>query len=900
MAAGDVPDDSVQWAAADAAFDRLLDLPESERDAAVERLAPDPKVAARLRALLRAHRRHGALELPAAPLEEAGPEPPEDALCGRVIGGWTLGRELGRGGMSVVYEASRGEGRQCQRAALKLLTLGALAARGRGHVRREHAILARLNHAHIAHLYDAGETDDGTPYLVMERVEGQPINAWCDANALDVRGRVRLLLAVCEAITYAHRHLVVHADLKPSNVLVDEQGHVRVLDFGIGRLLDEDADEQTRSQWHALTPQYAAPEQFDGAGSTTAADVFGLGALLYCLLAGRAPRQAPGDPLTLPSRAAREAGATRRAQAIGTDLDRVVLKALAEVPERRYVSAEALGNDLNAWLDGRPVAARRGGRGYRMRKFISRHRLPVAAAAACLLALLAGVVTTTWQARRAALQAERAVAVKDFLAGILQSADPTRTDGRDPPASELLRRGAQRINSDLAARPALRAELLALIGHSQFERGLTEDARRSLDTVLSLHASGAVVDAPAHANALADRAMVAYELGDIDGALARLRRATALLGDAPGLLPARAAMRARLADMLVVDGDKPQEAEAIARDLLARLRTAGRTEGLEYALALRTLGRAADRLGREDEGIARLREASRAARGLKDPTWRAAIDNDLGVALFGAGRYAQAQPVLERTLAQFERIYGDARPDTIAVRANLAALYLRMGQAPRAVAMYNDIVARLRARGTAGSDLAIDLGWLAVADYHAGATGAALAAAEDGWATAQQLDQGGRAKTAWLASVVGLLRFELGRPDPDALLQRRHYDCRTLDGLSPMTRAVCVARALRTTYAPPVASVVAPRCTAPTATPPRELAALDGVDRRWWASWWLLRVHCGGGDRARAADAVHALARDAKPPFPAQLLQRLQQARLLGAGQTGVRVHFSPKAKSAL
>ncbi|MGB5938714.1 MAG: serine/threonine-protein kinase, partial [Rhodanobacter sp.] len=282
------------WVRADALLDRLLDLAEPERAPTLAAMSLPPELLDRVQRLLRAHARSGALEQPlpwVADGESAG-ERAAGGMVGRAIGGWELQRELGRGGMSVVYLACRGEGAHRQRAALKLLTLGALAGDGLRRFRHEQAILTRLNHPHIAHLHEAGETADGTPYLVIELVEGERIDQWCDARCLSVRERVALVLDVCAALAYAHRNLVVHADLKPSNVLVDGEGHVRVVDFGIGRLLDEELIEATQSRARALTPQYAAPEQLAGARATTAADVFGLGALLYRLLCGRPPRPA--------------------------------------------------------------------------------------------------------------------------------------------------------------------------------------------------------------------------------------------------------------------------------------------------------------------------------------------------------------------------------------------------------------------------------------------------------------------------------------------------------------------------------------------------------------------------------------------------------------------------------
>jgi len=271
-----------RWQAADTLFGQWLDLDAARRDAWLAGLDVDEGIRHRLEGMVAAH------ILPRTALNPGG-----SGLVGLELGDWTLEEEIGRGGMSVVYRAWRQQGMARQQAAVKILTLASLGAGGRDRFRREAEILAHLGHPGITPLIDSGLTPDGTCWLAMPLVEGERIDRWVAARSLDTRAVVRLFLHVCDAVAHAHRKLVIHRDLKPSNVLVDADGHPRLLDFGIGRFTDS-SDEHTRTMWRAMTPGFAAPEQADGAPSSTAMDVYGLGALLHSLLAGQAPAQA-GD-----------------------------------------------------------------------------------------------------------------------------------------------------------------------------------------------------------------------------------------------------------------------------------------------------------------------------------------------------------------------------------------------------------------------------------------------------------------------------------------------------------------------------------------------------------------------------------------------------------------------------
>lgn len=470
-------DKIAHWQAADALFDQWLDLADGEQDAWLATQDPIEPVRRRLQMLIDAHRR------PRAGLAPAGND-----LSGVTLGDWTLEDELGRGGMAVVYRAWREQGMARQQAAVKILTLGALGAAGRERFQREAEILARLNHPNVTALVDSGVSEDGTCWLAMPLVEGRRIDAWCDSNALDAHAIVRLYLQVCGAIAYAHRNLVIHRDIKPSNVLVDDDGHVRLLDFGIGQFADG-TGEATLTMWRALTPGYAAPEQLRGDPPSTAVDVYGLGALLHRLLTGRTPHlPTETADTTRPSLLVRDAGDAyhRHYVPLKTDLDRVLLKALAEEPEHRYPTAEALADDLRRWLDGRPVLAEKPKPGYRLRKFVARNRMGVAAGLLLAASVAGGIGATLWQAgearreaENARAQARRAEQVRDFLERVFTSTQPT-TEGV-PTALDLLEEGSRRARDEvMATDPGAAADILLLTGYARAHLSRYDEATRDL------------------------------------------------------------------------------------------------------------------------------------------------------------------------------------------------------------------------------------------------------------------------------------------------------------------------------------------------------------------------------------------------------------------------------------
>jgi serine/threonine protein kinase len=336
----------------------------------------------------------------------------QDRRLGERLGPWRIVAHLADGGMGAVYRGVRDDGRYVQQVAVKLLNPAFASADAKARLETERRILARLEHPAIARLLDGGSTDDGVPYLVMEFVDGEPIDTWCDQQGLDTAARLRLFVQVCRAVDHAHRNLVVHRDLKPSNILVDTEGRPRLLDFGIAKLVDG-APGVTRTGEVVLTPSHASPEQITGGTVTTATDVYALGVLLYDLLTGRLPYGGAGTPAAAlareivetepprPSAAVTDGGSSRRlaaarargerltpqrlAQELSGDLDNIVLMALRKEPDRRYPTAADLADDIERSLADLPVRARRDTLGYRATKFLRRHpvAVPVSALAHC-------------------------------------------------------------------------------------------------------------------------------------------------------------------------------------------------------------------------------------------------------------------------------------------------------------------------------------------------------------------------------------------------------------------------------------------------------------------------------------------------------------------------------------
>ena len=473
-------------------FELAIDLPQGERAAWIDaHCGNDAAVRAELERLLRAddqaaHFMERPPALVSAVIESARHAGESESLP--QFGPWRALRRIGAGGMGEVWLAERNDGQFEQQAAVKQLawpTPGLLQR-----FLQERRILARLQHPDIARLIDGGVDARGAPFLVMEYVDGVPITQYVREHALDLRARLRLFLRVCHAVQYAHQNLVVHRDLKPSNIFVDRDGALKLLDFGIAKVLattDESAQTQTAAR--LLTPDYAAPEQFSGGAITTATDVYALGVVLYELLSDtRPPRgDAAGkiaDRAEPPPPSANTTTGNLGRRALRGDLDRVTLTAIAADPQRRYASAEALAADVQRYLDGRPITARRGGRWYRLRKFARRNRYALAAAVFVFAVCVVAAVISLRQATLARAQARHAAAVQQFMSGVFAQANPDENKGQPISAKQLLQKGEEQL-ARMTGQPALQIDVTAMLGGLYSDIGDTERAEALMKRALA-------------------------------------------------------------------------------------------------------------------------------------------------------------------------------------------------------------------------------------------------------------------------------------------------------------------------------------------------------------------------------------------------------------------------------
>ncbi|MFW6088709.1 MAG: tetratricopeptide repeat protein [Gemmatimonadota bacterium] len=583
------------------------------------------------------------------------------------FGPYRVTREIGRGGMGMVYEARRADHRYDRRVAIKTVAFpapGGLLAR---RFEEERRILAGLEHPSIARLYDAGTTPEGVPYLVMEYVEGRRIDRYCDEEGLSVEERLELLDRVCEAIEYAHGRLVVHRDLKPGNILVTDDGVPKLLDFGVARLLDPAPEggvgtaTATTIGARALTPEYASPEQLRGEPVTTSADVYALGVLSYVLLSGRHPyrfgsrstfdveRTIRSQPLRPPSEVLEGEHATRRARLRG-DPDNIVLTALRPEAERRYASVGHLRRDIRRHLDGFPIEARPATWRYRARKFVGRNRAGLAAAVLVLMSLGGGLAGVSWQARAAAAQAERAELTRDYLIGLFQTFDPDDSGIGAVTAEQLLDRGVERLEQDLAGQPVTRAELAGVLGR------------------------------------------LYQRLGRYDKALPLLTSARAVLVEANGEEhPETVGLTARLASVLIDEGDY-EEAEELARRVVeARRRALGELDTL-VATALRSLASIRRQRGYFDEAAELHRQALEIDRVVGTPDKVATGLNNLGVTLGQLGDYEEAGRMHEEALALRREMYGSRHTLVATSLLNLSAIRRLAGDYDEAEALLTECI----------------------------------------------------------------------------------------------------------------------------------------------------------------------------------------------------------------
>ncbi|MEJ1095758.1 MULTISPECIES: tetratricopeptide repeat protein [unclassified Pseudoxanthomonas] len=666
----------------DALFEQALELEGTAREQFLDRVTDgDTELRKELETLLR--------------LAEE-PSPHFDALIGdtrwqalaeelpsssaRQVGAWRLLRELGSGGMGTVYLAERASDDFKQRGALKLIRPMMDSEEFEWRFAQERQILATLTHSGIARLLDGGRDVDGRTYLVMEYAEGLPLDRYCDEQRLTIEQRLALFVHVGEAVAHAHQHLVVHRDLKPANILVTSEGAVKLLDFGIAKVLAAADDAgMTRTAVRMFTPEYAAPEQVMGQPAATAADVYQLGLLLYELLTGQRAqpiedvspatlervvcRLEPPRPSVRAAAVTAEIAAARHTSPVALqrklrgDLDNIVLKALRKAPERRYASAAELVDDIKRWQQGRPVRARPETFGYRTSKFVRRHPFGVTGAAAAALLLVAYAVTVTLQADtiarerdRARAEAAKAQQVKSLVLRLFEGADPQQSGGAQLTARELLDRGWAGIESELPDQPEVRVELLDTVGEAYRQLGLYERAQPLFDEALTT--------------------------------------ATPLAAEYPLLLARALRSRGRLHSDLGAY-DKAEEQLQSALDRYRRIRG---SPDAELATTLSDLGALQFRMSDLDAAERHHRDALAMRRQLfKEEHVDVADSLDkLGTVLRHQGDYAAAEPLLSQALALRRRLLSATHPQLANSLSNLALTRVNLGEYDSADALYRE------------------------------------------------------------------------------------------------------------------------------------------------------------------------------------------------------------------
>jgi tetratricopeptide (TPR) repeat protein len=665
-------------------------------------------------------------------------EPAQDRRLGTVVGRYKLTAVLGRGGSGTVYLAERADNEYSARVALKIV------AQSHGHdlgmrFRLERQILASLNHPNIARLLDAGEASDGQPYLVMEYIEGVPVNRYCDEQKLDVRARLELFTEICGAVSYAHQNLVVHRDLKPQNVLVTNDGTVKLLDFGIAKLLESRSATValTRMNDRVLTVEYASPEQIRGDTITTATDVYSLGVVLYELLVGAPPFQIPPDAgqlelerlvcLTDPQKpsvtiakaiggvlpshdfpgvaalaAVRSTTPEKLQKQLLGDIDSIVLRTLRKEAQTRYASVEQFVTDVRAYLDNEPVSARQGNWVYYAQRFVRRHTGAVVGASAFVVGLIGVAIAMSIQAHRIAIERDQAQRVSDFMTDVFAAADPFVHQGKEMTASQLLDTASEKLTNDLQADPEVRARLLLAIGRSLLRQTQGPKAVKPLEEALKIQRS---LDSPDMGRSV----LLLRSLGTSYRDAARFDDAERVYREAFELTAKKPWDTSKDRESLLVDmarleiwRSRPEKAESFLENALELARRIDGPQSLEVASVLTDLANA--RNWQDDlAGAERYeREAVAIYHASASPTHpdRVNADYDLADLLVIEGGHAdEAATLLQGVLEQQKQLYGSGNSRLGATLTTLAKARAQQGREADAEALMHEAMDLYRVLG---------------------------------------------------------------------------------------------------------------------------------------------------------------------------------------------------------
>lgn len=689
------------WRSVEEHFHQTLDLTGEEQKIYIEKLKERyPEVGNEVEKLLDSHNSSDTF-LTSDVLAD------HEIASGTRIHQWRILRQIGEGGMSTVYLAERADGQFDRKVAVKLLHGIMPGQTMHRRILQEQQILARLQHPYIAQLFDAGITDEGRPYFILEYVEGAPVTQWCNDRQLDLNKRLNIFIQVCEAVQYAHQKLIVHRDLKPSNILVGSDGTVKLLDFGIAKIVEDESGEglpHTHTAAQMMTPEYASPEQISGDPITTATDVYALGLLLCELLTGMLPYafydRTPFEIArvitdTLPARPS--SLVTRKAEDVQTDiqmagihvsnlrkklkgdLDNIILKALRKDPARRYGSAEQMLKDIHNYLNNLPVSARPESFGYKTAKFIVRHRVGVFAALVVAISLVATTGVSLWQAEQARLERDRTQKINEFLQTILTEADPYEA-GADATIRDVLRKADHLIKEQFTGQPDIEAPLRYTIGYTQLSLMELEASLQNLQRSEELFRQLYGPHDQRTLEALAYQYWLQFRKGDYDSAIEGYRSVLSTLQPGHSW-----DFRARLLNdfgVILSDTERYEEAMPIQHQVL-ELWQNNDPERPELAIAFTNLGHTMHGLRQYEEAEYYYRESLRLHRqhypdGLNPDL--AMVINNLGVLLRDMENYDEALPLYEESLMIRQLTLGREHTFTGLAHLNIGRLLLEMDQ----------------------------------------------------------------------------------------------------------------------------------------------------------------------------------------------------------------------------
>ncbi len=705
-------------------FTDALKIPEAERTLWLDEHCGTSALRDEVDSLLASHEQAGDfLLMPMVDTDLYNEEALEaEDLSGCRVGPYRLVRVLGRGGMSAVYLGERHDGDFDQSVAVKVIRKGMDSGHILQRFRTERRALAALEHPHIARLIDGGATTDGRPYLVMEYVDGLPIDRYCEQRQLSLTAILDLFRDVCEAVQHAHGRLVVHRDLKPGNILVGDDGRVKLLDFGIAKLIQPEPEDGfaglTVTVQRMMTPRYASPEQVRGESITTATDIYSLGVLLYELLTNKPPYRLERTSsrevervicITEPARPSTVvATGSRLSRSLAGDLDNIVLKAMRKEPERRYISAEHLAEDIKRHGEGLPVQARPDTFGYRAAKFLRRNLVAVVAASAVVLSLAGATAISTslyLQSEQARAEAETqrrtAAHISDFLESMMVAVDPVAMQsGESVTVDVLLTEASERIETELADEPEVAAALHGTIANTYLNLGTLDraEAHGRAQFAIWCELRGPQSSAAIEAELLLGGILIRRgETAEAEEYLRAALAAAGLEGEE------RKALSGDAYRGLGRVNDRAGDYEASKRhyqQAIALRRGLGPDHHESLATDLNELGVAFVRSGEPDSAVATLTEALRlmSAARAEDHTFIGQIANNLGWALGNNGQWGEAAGYFEQALARYEGVFATDHPNVLSASNNLARARQKSGDLDGAEQMYRAVIAASRTR----------------------------------------------------------------------------------------------------------------------------------------------------------------------------------------------------------